>query len=43
MELAIATGIAISVLCCAAIISIDLKRIQKQLEQIKKILQKGTK
>lgn len=43
MELAIATGLTVSMLCCTAIVSIDLKRIQKQLDQIEKKLQKDGK
>lgn len=42
MELGIAIGLAFSMLCCAAILSIDLKGIKQQLKQIQKKLNDGS-
>lgn len=42
MEIGIAIGVVFSMLCCAAILSIDLKAIRMRLDQIQEILRNST-
>lgn len=43
MEVGIAIGIAFSMLCCTLILSVDIKSIKKQLEQIQEELRNNSK
>lgn len=43
MEVGIAIGITFSMLCCVAILSIDLKAIRKRLDQIQEELRNDSK